>query len=92
MRLTCLIALLILKSLSTQLGAQSLPTVQTSLDRIRLYMNGKRDSFGGINQLPKPFTYSFETDHQGLPIAIVSETDSIAFVVRVGSNHCFSHY
>jgi hypothetical protein len=89
MRLTFLITLLILKSLTTHLVAQSLPTVQTSLDRIRLYMNGKSDSFSGINQLPNPFTYSFETDQQGLPIAIVSEMDSIAFVVRVDQSITF---
>lgn len=89
MRLTCLITLLILKSLTAQLVAQSLPTVHTRLDRIHLYMNGKRDSFSGINQLPKPFTYSFETDRQGLPIAIVSETDSIGFVLQQGQSTSF---
>ncbi|GAB4016269.1 DUF4932 domain-containing protein [Spirosoma koreense] len=72
---------LLLTLISLQSVAQSVPTVRTREDRLRLYMNGSREGFSGIGQLPKSFSYSFETGKAGIPMAIVSEKDSIAFVV-----------
>ena len=69
---------------SVCLGQITLPTIRTDQDRIHLWMNGERSNMSNVNSYKARFDYSFDVPAAGMPFAVVSATDSVAFSLKPG--------
>ncbi|GAB3026046.1 DUF4932 domain-containing protein [Spirosoma pulveris] len=77
--------LLIISTLVNAFGqTHTLPTLRTKQNSVILYIDGERDMFNGVNDVPKDFSYDFALEKPALPFVLVSEKDSVVMALRYG--------
>ncbi len=79
---TCL--LILLTAVQTIAQTSTTPIIRTKSNRLTMYLDGQRDSFNGVNQVPREFSYDLGLDKEITSFVLVSETDSISMVIRYG--------
>ena len=60
------------------------PVIRTKNTSLTMYLDGERAKFSGINDISRDFSYDFGLEKEAVPFILVSETDSVAMVIRYG--------
>ncbi|SDL85819.1 DUF4932 domain-containing protein [Siphonobacter aquaeclarae] len=69
--------------------AQKLPAVRAKTNRLTMYLDGERGNFNGVNEIPTLFPYRFGSVAEKAVLALVSEKDSLAVILRRDSTTVF---
>ncbi|MCY7356237.1 MAG: hypothetical protein LH609_01980 [Rudanella sp.] len=81
--------LLILLTVGAFAQSPSTPIIRTKNSSLTMYLDGQRDQFNGVNDLPRPFFYDFGLEKDAVPFTLVSETDSLPMTLRYGQTTRF---
>lgn len=75
--------------MQTLAQTKPIPTIRTNSNTVIMYLNGERDNFNGIDNLPNPFVYDLGTEQDSVSFVLVSKYDSLAMTLQYGQTTSF---